>query len=113
MPLGCGEKFAQAIVDYCVDSGYAAEGDVAGAAAAWAYDGLAADATAADFFQAIVDNYGYDSSDAGINAETAGSSITDLIYAELGDKAAEYQAGVATGSPGAQHLRHHQDWRLA
>ncbi len=93
-----GEKFAQEIVDYCVANSYAEEGDVAGAAAAWAYEGLAADATAADFFQAIVDNYGYDLSDAGINAETAGSSITDFIYAELGDKAAEYQTGVATGS---------------
>ena len=93
-----GEKFAQEIVDYCVANSYAEEGDVAGAAAAWAYPDLAADATAADFFQAIVDNYGYDLSDAGINAETAGSSITDFIYAELGDKAAEYQTGVATGS---------------
>ncbi len=96
-----GEKFAQEIVDYCVDAGYAEAGDVAGAAAAWAYEGLAADATAADFFQAIVDNYGYDLSDAGINLETAGTSITDYIYAELGDAAAEYQAGVATGSTAA------------
>ena len=93
-----GEKFAQEIVDYCVTNGYAEAGDVAGAAAAWAYEGLAADATAADFFQAIVDNYGYDLSDTGINLETAGTSITDFIYAELGDAAAEYQAGVATGS---------------
>ena len=96
-----GEKFAQEIVDHCVTNGYASEGDVAGAAAAWAYDGLAADATAADFFQAIVDNYGYDLSDTGINLETAGTSITDFIYAELGDAAAEYQAGVATGSTAA------------
>lgn len=93
-----GEKFAQEIVDYCVDNGYAEAGDVAGAAAAWNYPDLAADATAADFFQAMVDNYGYDLSDAGINLETAGTSISDFIYAELGDKAAEYQAGVATGS---------------
>lgn len=93
-----GEKFAQEIVDYCVDAGYAEAGDVAGAAAAWAYEGLAADATAADFFQAIVDKYGYDLSDTGINLETAGTSISDFIYAELGDAAAEYQAGVATGS---------------
>lgn len=93
-----GEKFAQEIVDYCVTNGYASEGDVAGAAAAWNYPDLAADATAADFFQAMVDNYGYDLSDAGINLETAGTSISDFIYAELGDKAAEYQAGVATGS---------------
>lgn len=96
-----GEKFAQEIVDYCVDAGYAEAGDVAGAAAAWAYEGLAADATAADFFQAIVDKYGYDLSDTGINLETAGTSISDFIYAELGDKAAEYQAGVATGSSAA------------
>ncbi|MFR5888685.1 MAG: hypothetical protein ACLUFK_09240, partial [Oscillospiraceae bacterium] len=85
-----GEKFAQEIVDYCVDAGYAEAGDVAGAAAAWAYEGLAADATAADFFQAIVDKYGYDLSDTGINLETAGTSISDFIYAELGDAAAEY-----------------------
>ena len=94
-----GEKFAQEIVDYCVDAGYGT--DVATAAAAWGYADLAADATAADFFQAIVDNYGYDLSDTGINLETAGTSITDYIYAELGDKAAEYQAGVATGSTAA------------
>ena len=93
-----GEKFAQEIVDYCVDNGYAEAGDVAGAAAAWNYPDLAADATAADFFQAMVDAYGYDISDAGINLETAGTAISDFILAELGDKAAEYQAGVATGS---------------
>ena len=91
-----GEKFAQEIVDYCVDAGYGT--DVATAAAAWGYADLAADATAADFFQAIVDKYGYDLSDTGINLETAGTSISDFIYAELGDKAAEYQAGVTTGS---------------
>jgi peptide/nickel transport system substrate-binding protein len=91
-----GEKFAQEIVDYCIAAEYGT--DVASAAAAWGYADLAADATAADFFQAIVDNYGYDLSDNGINYETAGTSITDFIYAELGDKAAEYQAGVATGS---------------
>lgn len=91
-----GEKFAQEIVEYCVDAGYGT--DVATAAAAWGYADLAADATAADFFQAIVDKYGYDLSDTGINLETAGTSISDFIYAELGDKAAEYQAGVTTGS---------------
>ena len=94
-----GEKFAQEIVDYCVDAGYGT--DVATAAAAWGYADLAADATAADFFQAIVDTYGYDLSDTGINYETAGTSISDFIYAELGDSAAEYQAGVATGSTAA------------
>jgi len=93
-----GEKFAQEIVDYCVAAGYAADsGDVATAADAWGYSGLAADATSADFFQAIVDNFGYDLSDDGINYETAGTSITTYIYNELGDAAAEYQAGVQTG----------------
>ena len=97
-----GEKFAQEIVDYCAAAGYAAGSeDVATAASAWGYAGLAADATAADFFKAIVDNFGYDLSDSGINYETAGTSITSFIYNELGDKAAEYQAGVQTGESAA------------
>ncbi len=92
-----GEKFAQEILDYCVANGYNAEGDsVATIAANWGYT-LADDATAADFFQAMIDNHGYDVSDAGINVETAGTAITDFINAELGDKAASYAAGVSTG----------------
>ena len=92
-----GEKFAQEILDYCVANGYNAEGDsVATIAANWGYT-LADDATAADFFQAMIDKYGYDVSDAGINVETAGTAITDFINAELGDKAASYAAGVSTG----------------
>ena len=95
-----GEKFAQEIVDYCVAAGYAEEGNVAAAASAWGYE-LAEDATAADFFAAIVDNYGYDLSDDGINAETAGTSISAFIEAELGDAADEYKAGVQTGESAA------------
>ena len=96
-----GEKFAQEIVDYCVAAGYAADSeDVATAAAAWGYE-LAEDATAADFFAAIVDNYGYDLSDNGINTETAGTSISAFIEAELGDAADEYKAGVQTGESAA------------
>ncbi len=96
-----GEKFAQEIVDYCVAAGYAAGSeDVATAAAAWGYE-LAEDATAADFFAAIVDNYGYDLSDDGINTETAGTSISAFIEAELGDAADEYKAGVQTGESAA------------
>ena len=91
-----GEKFAQEIIDYVVALGYAEEGNVAAAASAWGYE-LAEDATAADFFAAIVDNYGYDLSDDGINAETAGTSISAFIEAELGDAADEYKAGVQTG----------------
>lgn len=92
-----GEKFAQEIVDYCIANGYNATGDsVAACAANWGYT-LAEDATAADFFQAMVDAYGYDVSDTGINRETAGTSITDFINAELGDSAASYTAGVNVG----------------
>ncbi|MBE7016564.1 MAG: ABC transporter substrate-binding protein [Ruminococcaceae bacterium] len=82
-----GEKFAQEIVDYCVSAGYGADSnDVATAAGAWGYT-LEEGATAADFFAAIVDNCGYDLSDDGINYETAGTSITDFIKAELADDA--------------------------
>lgn len=95
-----GEKFAQEIVDYVVALGYAEEGNVAAAASAWGYE-LAEDATAADFFAAIVDNYGYDLSDDGINTETAGTSISAFIEAELGDAADEYKAGVQTGESAA------------
>lgn len=55
-----GPAFAQSIVDYCVANGYAEEGDIAGGAAAWGFDGLEADATAADFFALMVEAYGGD-----------------------------------------------------
>ena len=97
-----GEKFAQEIVDYCVAAGYAADAnDVATAAGAWGFDGLAADATAADFWNAIVAKYGYDISDDGINAETAGTSISALIEAEIGDTFSDYSVGVQTGESAA------------
>ena len=97
-----GEKFAQEIVDYCVAAGYAADAnDVATGAAAWGFDGLAADATAADFWNAIVAKYGYDITDEGINAETAGTSISALIEAEIGDTFSDYTVGVQTGESAA------------
>ncbi len=97
-----GEKFAQEIVDYCVAAGYAADSnDVATAAGAWGFDGLAADATAADFWNAIVAAYGYDISDDGINKETAGTSISALIEAEIGDTFSDYSVGVQTGESAA------------
>ena len=36
-----GVAFAQEIIDACVSNGYAEEGDVAAAASAWGFDGLA------------------------------------------------------------------------
>ena len=93
-----GEGFAQEIADYCKNYGAT---NVSEGAALWGFEGLAADATAADFFKAIVDKYGYDVSDSGINAETAGSAITDLINAQLGDKADAYAKGISTGESAA------------
>lgn len=94
-----GPKFAQSIVDFVFEQ-YGeeqnlAEGDFAAAAALWAYEGVN---NADEMWAAMVANYGYDISDAGINAEKATVTIGDLINAELGDKAAEMSAGVQTGN---------------
>ena len=70
--------FAQEIVDYCVEAGLAADSnDVATAAANWNFAGLAEDATAKDFALAIGDAYGWNFS--AMEAETAGSALSDLI----------------------------------
>jgi len=93
-----GANFAQEIVDYLVAAGYnTAEDSVATCAANWGYE-LAEDATTADFFAEMVNTYGYDLSDEGINLETAGTSILEFITAELGEEAmAAYQTGIQTG----------------
>ena len=91
-----GEKFAQEIVDYCIAAEYGT--DVTSAAAAWGYE-LPEGATAADFFAAIVEAMGYDLSDDGINYESAGTSISSFIEAEMGEKAyAELGVGIETGN---------------
>ena len=88
-----GTAFAQEIVDSCVADGYADEGDVAAAASAWGFDGLAADATAKDFFLAIAENYDWNF--ASMEAETAGSALSDLIPADV---YAYSTTGVATSA---------------
>ena len=89
-----GAAFAQEIVDYCVSAGYAADSnDVATAASAWGFDGLAADATAKDFFLAIAENYDWNF--ASMEAETAGSALSDLIPADV---YAYSTTGVDTGA---------------
>lgn len=88
-----GAAFAQEIVDSCVAAGYADEGDVAAAASAWGFDGLAADATAKDFFLAIAENYDWNF--ASMEAKTAGSALSDLIPADV---YAYSTTGVATGA---------------
>ena len=92
-----GVKFAQEILDHVVAAGYAAATDpVAAQAAYWGFE-LAEDATVEDFWAAIVEAYGYDLSDEGINKETAGTSISALIEAEIGDSFSDYTIGVQTG----------------
>ena len=76
-----GAAFAQEIVDYCVAAEYNEEGDVAGAAANWGFPGLAEDATAEDFFMAIGEAYGWNF--ASMEAESAGSALSDLIPADV------------------------------
>lgn len=91
-----GAAFAQEIVDYCVSEGYNEEGDVAGAAANWGFDGLAADATAKDFFLEIGSAYGWNFT--AMEAESAGSALADLIPAEV----YEYSTmGIETGESAA------------
>ena len=73
-----GVKFAQEIVDTMLENGAT---DVASAAAGWGFEGLAADATAKDFFMAIGAQYDWNFS--AMEAETAGSALSDLIPEEV------------------------------
>ena len=85
-----GTKFAQSIVDYATENAGAT--NVSEAAAAWGYDGLAADATATDFFLAIAEKYGWDFTQC--EAETAGTSLESLMPEDVYAMSTE---GVATG----------------
>ena len=91
-----GVKFAQEIVDYMMANGAT---DVASAAAGWGFDGLAADATAKDFFLAIGEQY--DWSFSAMEAESAGSALSELIpedvyaYATTGVNVGNAVANVA------------------
>ena len=93
-----GEKFAQSIVDYCL-ANYADYGavDFNTSSQLWGYDAQ----DAADFWAQIVDTYGYDLS--GIDAEKADVTIGELLSAELGDRAGEFEKGVQTGDS-ADHI---------
>ena len=84
-----GVKFAQEIVDTMLENGAT---DVASAAAGWGFDGLAADATAKDFFMAIGAQYDWNFS--AMEAETAGSALSDLIPEDV---YAYATTGVAVG----------------
>ena len=95
-----GLAFAKATLDDIIATyadSYAAyfpNRSYAEAAAFWGYDDVT---TEAEFWAALVENYGYDISDTGINYEKVNKSIVDLIDEKLGDKADEYAAGVVVG----------------
>ena len=92
-----GAEFAQEIVDYCIANGYNAPDDpVAACAANWGFE-LAEDATAEDFWNAIVEAYGGDTETAEAT-ESAGNTRLTLTINALG---ADYQAGVQTGESAA------------
>ena len=88
-----GAKFAQEIADYCIAAGYGT--NVSEAAAAWGFGGLAAEATAADFFAMMVEAYAGDYATLS-STESAGSSLFDLM-----EGYANYTVGVATGESAA------------
>lgn len=88
-----GTKFAQEIVDYMMENGAT---DVASAAAGWNYPDLPADATATDFFEAI--GAAYDWNFSSMEAETAGTALSDLIPEDVYNMGTE---GVETGDAAA------------
>ncbi len=102
-----GEEFAQEIVDYCIEAGAAT--DVATAAAQWGFGGLAADATAADFFNAIAEQYGYDIKE--MDAETAGMEFSATVLENAGT---DMQEAVQTGesAPNITGIQKIDDYNL-
>ncbi len=110
-----GEKFAQEIIDYVVanytddyaEAYIGATPDEVRADPAlqtklgmflWGFDSYWEEgATAADYWAGIVDNYGGDII-AASDTESAGSSITDLIKDELGDKVDEFYGMIPVSS---------------
>ena len=89
--------FAQEICDYVVSAGAAAETDsVAAKASQWGFT-LADDATVEDFAMAIGEQYGWIFS--AMEAETAGSALSDLMDADVYN---DYPVmGVKTGESAA------------
>ena len=99
-----GTAFAQEIVDYINDpaNGVVQEGadplSVADAAANWGYADLPADATATDFFVAIGSNPSYNWNFSLMEAETAGTALSDLIPEDIYAMGTQ---GVETGDAAA------------
>ena len=93
-----GPKYAKVVLDEIIATYGAAYNvsDYAGAAALWGFAGMD---TPEKLWDAFVTKYGYSS--AGVNKEACTTSFTELLKAELGDKLAEYEAGIATGDSAA------------
>ena len=90
----CAANLAQEIVDYCVAAGYNEEGDIAGAAANWGFEGV----TDIDSFaQALLAGYEDDIATM-VSTESAGSGIADLF-----PDYDQYLIGVETGDS-ADHI---------
>ena len=90
-----GPAFAQSIADFCIANGYNAEDDsLAACAANWGFE-LAEDATAADFWAAILEAYDNDIPTA-VSTEAA-----DVSWDELFPDFSDYTKGIETGESAA------------
>ena len=87
-----GPKFAQTIVDYCINNGYnAADDPIEACAANWGFE-LKAGATIDDFWAALKEAYGGDLKQLS-DVENAGSSLFSLM-----ENYDTYAKGVKTGN---------------
>jgi len=80
--------FVDEIIAYCVSAGYPDVTTPAGAGELWGYEGLPADATAMDLFNAMLPNYDNDIA-LTLETETAAGSITTWLP--------EYATAIKTG----------------
>lgn len=107
----CGPEFAQSIVDYCL-ANYADYGavDFQSSAALLGYV-VEKNATGADLFNLFVKKYGYDVS--AIEAEAADKSFADMIAAEIGEGAEEYEKYIKTSDvQKIEGLKRNSDYSL-
>lgn len=82
-----GPAFAQSIIDYCISAGYAEEGDVKGASAAWGFEAESAE----EMFQKMCEFY---QNDLVTMSDTEAASSGLFSYMKDYDK---YAIGVKTG----------------
>lgn len=88
-----GAAFAEEIVNWGIS--YHGKGETVKDIADWlGYTGLPDSATATDLFNAMVDRYGYDLSNQGINSERVKNDFEELLKAKL---SSELTVGVVTG----------------